>query len=192
MSTATIDHELNFQDNQQSEADKRLLVVFYTEAVRNEAKSTEAGRAIFDDVDHIKIITPGSRDSFVTEVNQGYIERFPQQWSRYKAKQDQHVSGTLLSEIPWMTKSQVAEFESVGCRTAEQLVGMSDSLSSKFMGHHQLKARVAAFLDAANSAAPALKMQVELEKRDEQIAELKAQVEAMLAAQKTAKVPLKG
>jgi hypothetical protein len=190
MSTSTLDHELNFQDNQQSEADKRLLVVFYTEAVRNESKSIEAGRAIFDDIDHIKIITPGSRDSFVTEVNQSYIERFPQQWARYKAKQDQHVSGTLLSEIPWMTKSQIAELEAVGCRTAEQLVGMPDSLSSKFMGHHQLKARVQTFLDAAHDAAPALKLQAELEKRDAEIAELRGMIQSMQKSQ-PAKVPLK-
>lgn len=192
MSTATLDHELNFESNQQSDADKRLLVMFYAEPIKNESKSIEAGRPIYEDIDHIRIITPGSRDNFVTEVTQEYIERFPQQWARYKAKQDQNVSGTPLDALPWMTRAQVAEFKAVGCHTVEQLVGMPDNLSQKFMGHFQIKQRAQAFLDAAAGAAPMLKLQSELEKRDEQIAALQAQMEAMVAAHKAAgvKAPL--
>jgi len=192
MSTATLDHELNFESSQQSDADKRLLVMFYAEPIKNESKSIEAGRPIYEDIDHIRIITPGSRDNFVTEVTQEYIERFPQQWARYKAKQDQNVSGTPLDALPWMTRAQVAEFKAVGCHTVEQLVGMSDNLSQKFMGHFQIKQRAQAFLDAAAGAAPMLKLQSELEKRDEQIAALQAQMEAMVAAHKAAgvKAPL--
>jgi len=182
MSTATLDHEMNFQDNQQSESDKKLLVIFYTEAVKNESKTIAAGRPIYDDIDHIKILAPGSRDTFVTEATPEYQMRFAAQWERYKAKQDQHVSGTRLSEIPWMTKSQVAELGAVNCHTAEQLVSMPDNLSQKFMGHHQLKARVQAFLDAAAGAAPALKLQAELEKRDDEIRQLTEAVKALQAA----------
>jgi hypothetical protein len=93
-----------------------------------------------------------------------------------------------------MTVGQVAEFAAVGCKTVEQLVGMPDNLSQKFMGHHQIKQRAQVYLDAAKEAAPALKLQAELEKRDQQIAELKATVDAMMAtkkAEQTAKVPAK-
>ena len=181
MSTTTLDHEMNFQDGQQTEADKRLYVTFFKDAVKNEFKTIEAGRPIFDEFDFIRIITPGSRDSYVTKVraNDGYTMRFPQQWARYKQNQDQNVTGTPLSAVPWLTTAQIAEFNSVGCKTVEQLVGMSDSLSGKFMGHHQTKQRAQLFLDAANNAAPALKLQAELEKRDEEIAELRKMVEAM-------------
>ena len=107
---------------------------------------------------------------------------------------DQNVSGTPLSALTWLTQSQIAEYNALGCRTVEQLVGMSDSMASKFMGFHQIKQRAENFLSAANDAAPMLKMQAELEKRDEQIAELKQTVEALVAAKKAeqaAKVPAK-
>jgi hypothetical protein len=195
MSTATIDYEINFQDNQQSEADKRLLVVFYKEAIKNTFKSIEAGRPIFDEVDHVKIMTPGSRDTFTTKVTGGdseYPLRFPQQWARYKAGQDQEASGTPLNQLPWMSIGQIAELNAVGCKTVEQLVGMSDALSQKFMGHHQLKQRAQVYLDTAKDAAPLLKLQSELETRDEQIAELQATVKGLVEANKAAaKVPLK-
>jgi hypothetical protein len=186
VSTATIDYNLDFQDNQQAEADKRLFVQFYKDAVKNEFKSKEAGRPIFDEHDFVRVITPGSRDTVITRVADGsdYALRFPTQWARYKAGQNQDVTGTPLSQLPWMSVGQVAEFAAVGCRTVEQLVGMPDNLSQKFMGHHQIKQRAQVYLDAAKEAAPALKLQAELEKRDMEIAELRSMIEAMQAAKK--------
>jgi hypothetical protein len=194
MSTETLDFAMNFEDAQQSEADKKLLVLFYRSTVRNEPKSIDAGRPIFDEIDLVKIITPGSRDSFVGDATFEYQQRFPQQWARYKAGKEQLSSGTPLSQLPWLQLSQVEEFKAVGCHTIEQLVGMADAVSQKFMGHHQLKARAQAYLDAAKGVAPTLQLQAELEKRDEEIATLKTQMAAILAKQdaaEKAKVPLK-
>lgn len=184
MSTDTLDFAMNFDDGQQSEADKKLLVIFYQDVQKNEIKSTEQGRPIFDEIDVIKIISPGQRDSFVGLADEQYQQRFPTQWARYKAGRDQgEGSGTPLSMLPWMSMSAVAEFKAMNCHTIEQLVGMPDSVSQRFMGHHQLKQRAQAYLDAAKDAAPLMKLNAELEKRDEQIAQLQTQVNAMLAAQ---------
>jgi len=182
VSTATIDHALDFQDGQQQEADKKLYVVFYKEAIKNESQSIAQGRPIFDEIDHIKIFSAGSRDTFVTEVNQGYIERFPVQWARYKANQDQTITGTPLSALPWMTIGQMAEFNALNVKTVEQLATLPDSVSSKFMGFQQIKQRAQTYLDASKEAAPALKLQAELEKRDEQIAELTRMIGEMKAS----------
>jgi len=184
MSTDTIDYVMNFEDNQQSEADKKLLVIFYKDVVKNELKSTEAGRPIFDEIDLIKIITPGSRDSFVGDASPHYQERFPQQWARYKAGRSQEMSGTPLNQLPWLGVGQIAEFNGVGCHTVEQLVGMPDSVSQKFMGHHAIKQRAQAYLEAAKAEAPLLKMQEELKKRDDEISELREMVNAMQASRK--------
>jgi len=183
----TLDFAMNFEDNQQSEADKRLLVLFYRDTIKNTAKSIEAGRPVFDEIDLVKIITPGSRDSFVGDATSEYQTRFPQQWARYKAGLEQTQSGTPLSQIPWLSISQVAEFKAVGCHTVEQLVAMPDAMSQKFMGHHAIKQKAQAYLEAATNAAPLLKMQAELEKRDQQIAELQSQMQAILTAKQEAK-----
>lgn len=196
MSTEAIDFAMNFEDGQQSEADKRLLVAFYRAPLKNETKSVEAGRPIFDEIDLVKIITPGSRDSFVGDATEEYQLRFPQHWARYKAGKDQNSSGTPLNMLPWMSMGQIAELNAVGCQTVEQLVGMADSLSQKFMGHHQIKTRAMAYLDAAKGAAPALKLQAELDKRDETISQLQEQMKTLvgqmerLTAASSAKVPL--
>jgi len=177
-----LDFNMNFETNQQSDADKSLVVLFYREPIKNEIKSIDAGRPIFDEIDLVKIITPGSRDTFVGDATYEYQQRFPTQWARYKQGRDQSAgSGTPLNQLPWLSISQIAEFNAVGCYTIEQLVGMADSLSQKFMGHHAIKQKALAYIDAAKNAAPMLKLQSELEKRDAQIKELQEQMAAILA-----------
>ena len=189
MSTETLDFEMNFQDEQQSDADKKLFVIFFSEPVHNEAKSIEAGRPIYDDIDMIRIMYPGQRDTTVGMANYGYQQRFPRQWAQYKAKREQTVSGTPLGVVTWLTKSQVMELNQFNIHTVEHLAGMPDSVANKFMNHHALKAQAQSYLDAAAGAAPLLKMQAELALRDAQIAELSATVQA-LAAEIKAKKPL--
>ncbi len=194
MSTEALDFAMNFETSQQSEADKRLLVMFYRDTFKNEAKSVEAGRPIFDELDLIKIITPGSRDSFVGDATLEYQERFPQQWARYKAGKDQLQSGTPLNMLPWMTISQIAEYNALSVQTVEQLVAIPDNLAQKFMGFHGIKQRAQAYLDAAKDSAPMLKLQAELQSRDEKIAELERQMAQIIAAKEVegkAKVPAK-
>jgi hypothetical protein len=191
VSTETLDIQMNFEQDQQAEADKKLFVVFYRSTEKNATKSVEAGRPIFDEMDLIKIISPGSRDSFVGIATEEYQARFPTQWARYKNQQDQNMSGTPLNQLPWLGIGQIEELKAVNCHTVEQLVGMPDSISQKFMGHHAIKQRAEAYLNAAKDAAPMLKLQTELDKRDEQIAELQAQMKALIASQTAQKVPNK-
>jgi len=179
MSTEAIDFAMNFESAEQNEADKKLFVIFYRDIQKNEIKSTEQGRPIFDEIDVVKIISPGQRDSFVGDATPDYQQRFPGQWARYKAGQDQSSNtGTPLNMLPWMSISAVAEFKAMNCHTVEQLVGMPDSVSQRFMGHHQIKQRAQAYLDAAKDAAPILRLNAEIEKRDDQ---LKQQTELMNA-----------
>ena len=182
--TQAIDFAMNFEESQQEEADKKLFVVFFREAVQNEFKSIEAGRPIFDDIDMIRIHAPGTRDTMVGMAHHGYQQRFPRQWAQYKAGQEQTVSGTPLSQVPWLTVSQVAELATFNIKSVEGLASMPDNVAQKFMNHHALKQQAAAYLESAKGAAPLLKMQAELAKRDEQIAELQTAIKAMQDARK--------
>jgi len=177
----TLDFAMNFEASEQSEADKKLLVIFYKDVIKNELKSTEAGRPVFDEIDLVKIITPGSRDSFVGDATPDYQQRFPVQWAKYKAGKSQEMSGTPLTMLPWLGIGQVAEFNAVGCFTVEQLVGMSDSNAHKFMGYQAIKERARSFLAAATEAAPLMKMEAKLKERDDKISQMAETIAAMQA-----------
>jgi hypothetical protein len=102
---------------------------------------------------------------------------FPDQYKAFKLNLAQPQTGTPLSVLPFMSGSQVAELEYFGIKTAEQLVGMADVNGQKVMGFQQLKQKTQAYLDALAGAAPAQKLQAELEKRDSEIDLLKKMIE---------------
>jgi len=177
MSTQVYDSDI-YEDGQQFKDDARLVIRFEYMPIKNAA---EAGRPMFDDVEYITIIIPGQRDTMVTEVTDQYRQRFAKQYQAWKARSADPLSGTPLSELSWMSVSQVAEFNAMNIRTVEQLVGLSDSVAHKFMGYQQLKARAQRFLDAASTAAPDLKLEKALEERDAEVSVLKQQVSDLMA-----------
>jgi hypothetical protein len=183
MPTPTYDGAV-YDDHTVHEEDKRLLVQFYNEAVKNATKSAAEGRPVFDEIPHVKIITPGSRDVMVTRATVNYQQRFPRQWDQFVRMQTQSLEGTPLEQVPFLTVGQIAELKALNVLTLEQLANLSDSVVHKFMGAQKMKQQAQNYLDAAKSAAPMTQLMAELEKRDAQIAALQQQVEALVAAAK--------
>lgn len=183
MQTATYDSDTYDNDSRYKD-DHKLVAFFHTEAVQNNFKSKEAGRAIFEDVVFITIITPGSRDTHVAKADDNYKRRFPKQWAQFEANEKAEVTGTPLSTVPWLTRSQISEFNAVNVRTVEQLADLPDGLGQKFMGIQDLKSRAKTFLQAAAGEAVNQKLKDELEKRDQQIEVLQKQMADLLASQK--------
>jgi predicted RNase H-like nuclease (RuvC/YqgF family) len=150
----------------------KLFVQFHMEATADHDLSVKEGRPVHKDEEFITIIVPGDRDSIVRPVRQQDREMYAQQYTAFKNKQEQPVTGTPLSVLPFLTRAQVADLAAVNVRTAEQLASMSDVLAQKFMGMHGLRKRVQDFLDAAAGNAPIERLNSELEKRDNTIAVL--------------------
>lgn len=179
MPTAEYDHKV-FEENQQYEDDKRLFVVFFTEAVQDKIASDKEGRPIFKDVPCVRIMTPGSRDVMVNKANDSYKRRFPKQWELYQKKMEQVQEGTPLEQVPWLTVSVIAELKAVNCHTIEHLAGMSDTQLGKMMGMLGFRQKAQAWLQVAKEAAPFTAMQAQLEERDTQIAVLQNQVKELM------------
>lgn len=183
---------MDFDQARVNEGDSKLFAVFYRGTRVNEAKSQEAGRPVHDDVNLIKIVIPGQRDTLVSEATFEYQQRFPKQWAQFQANAAQTTSGTPLSEVTWLTPAQIADLAAMNIHSVEQLANIPDANAHAFMGFHGIKQRAQAYLDAAAGNAPLLKMQAALDERDERIAAMEAQIQQLVAAQKAAsKVPAK-
>lgn len=169
MSTAEYEHDV-YEDGQQFKDDAKLMVRFFMKAIKHEANSKAENRPVFVEVPHIEVITPGSRDTLVTEATENYQMRFRRQWDNFTARQTAPLEGTPLAEVPWMTVGQVAELNAMNVKTVEQLVNMPDVLAQKVMGSYQLRDRAKRFLEAAADGAAASKLEAQLEERDATIA----------------------
>jgi len=167
-------------DESRYSMDNRLYVEFYRKAVQHEAKSRDAGRAIYDEVDYVRIHTPGDKSSVIERpVSAMDAERFADRYSKWKAGQEEAVSGTPLTAMAGMTPAKVEEYRFFKITTIEQLADAADNLGQKFMGFQGDKARAKAFVELANNNAPLEKMNVALQERDATIEALTSRIDAM-------------
>lgn len=150
----------------------RLFIQFHMQAVQDAELSAKEGRPVHVEQEFITIIVPGEHDSRVRPVREGDRQQYAQQYQAFKNKQEQPVTGTPLSVLPFLTMAQVADLAAANVKTAEQLVAMPDVHAQKFMGMNTLRKRTKDFLDAAAGNAPVERLNKELETRDNTIAAL--------------------
>jgi hypothetical protein len=179
----TYDQERTYEDGKQFADDDKLFVKFEVRPLHNKHLSDIEGRPIFQDEEYISIITPGSRDVFTTPLDDTYRRRFKKRYTDWKDNNTAaKIDGTLLSELPWLTKSQIAELNYSNVFTIEQLASLSDANAMQFMGNHKLRERAKLYLDQAKGDAPMLKLQSALEERDLRVQTLERKLEELTAA----------
>ena len=169
-------------------ADNKLYVEFFRKPVLQPGKSREAGRAVYEEVDYIRIHVPGDKSSVIERpVSQQDQFRFADRYAKWKAGQEEAVTGTPLSALPGMSPSKVEEYKFFKLVTVEQLAEANDNLGAKFMSFQQDKQRAKAFLEVAKNNAPIERMNEELAKRDAELEELRAMVTTLQANAKSSK-----
>jgi len=180
---------INRPDENRFAMDDKLYVEFLREPVMHPGKSREAGRAVYEERDFVRIHVPGDKTTVCVEpMHELNMIRFKTRYEKWKAGQAEAVTGTPLNALPGMSPAKVEEYKYFKIITVEQLADANDQLGQKFMSFNQDKQRAKAFLEVAAGNAPIEKMNSELAKRDEEIETLKAQMAALMANSKTRKV----
>lgn len=175
-------------DESRFSADDRLYVTFSRKPKLQTGASREAGRAIYKEVDFIRIMVPGDKLTVIErEVDEIDRRRFAARYEKWLAGAGNAVEGTPLSSLPKMTPSKVEEYKFFNVHTVEQLAAAPDSLGQKFMGFNGDKQAAQAFLEIAKGNAPIAKMNEELKARDSKIEDLQAQIDALMELAKVKK-----
>lgn len=154
--------------------DAKLYVQFYQSILKNESRSKEEGRPMYDDVPYIKIFTPGDRTSVIDRpIRETDKFRFPAQWNRFSNSQEQRADGTPLAEWPIISRSQAEELKFFGFQTVEQIADAKDGIN--MMGINDLKNKAKVYLELAKgNTAPIEQMsarQKELETQNKILTE---------------------
>jgi hypothetical protein len=142
---------------------------FFTEPVKMEFKSQQAGRPIFEEREFVRIIIPGDRRSMAVEpVNDEHRARWPKDYEAFTAGRAAPLEGTPLKEWPVsaMTASKAEELAFFNIKTVEQLAALNDGqLQNLGMGARELRERSRLWLSVAKSgAAPLERLQAENER----------------------------
>lgn len=159
-----------------------LFVEFFFHPSKDEEASATEGRPIYKDYEYLRCVAAGDRSNEIvrpaTAIDR---KRFARQYAAFKNGQEVAAVGTPLESWPLLTKGQVEELKYFNCKTVEDLANMSDSNAQNFRAISSLRQQARAFIEAAKGNAPLVKMQAELEKRDEQIELLNQQLKDVVA-----------
>jgi hypothetical protein len=191
METFDTDHNLFTRQNA---GDETLFVVFYLGIIKNEGRSIAEGRAIFDDVECVRIIVPGDKNSVVDRpASEQDKRRFARQYDLFQkgAKEDEQVSGTRLSDWPYLSRAQAEELRYLGIKTVEQLASVRDDITSRVPGLVALKQHASVWLAKATKSAEAAQFTKALqdatsrvESLEEVVRDQASRIEKLLEAKK--------
>ncbi len=153
MQIAEFNHQ-DFQNSHQSAQDEKLLVKFFTKQVPDKKASDKEGRPIFKDVEYVDIKVPGNRTGGACHPALFRDkQRFPKHYAAFKQRIETPIDGTPLAEWPVISRTQVEELAFHNVKTVEQLISMSDTNASKFLGMQTLKRKAAAWLEHSADTA---------------------------------------
>ena len=189
MSMSELDASLltmgNQQVQQQQPNQHGLFCEFYYEAKPDSAASLEAGHPKFKEIPYIMIMVPGDKDTIIRRpVRTGQLpkhdnNRFHNEYIAFIQKDDKPIDGLPLSEWSQLSRTQALELNHFGIKTVEHLAEMSDANTQKFMGLFDLRKKAIAYLEVAKEDAPVLKLQAQIDSRDDELAAMKQQMEEM-------------
>lgn len=136
-------------------ADKRLLVKFFMGALLHPQKSKEKGRPIYEDVEYIRIISPGDRNNVIEQpVTDMDRQRFAERYERWKKNMEEPTEGLPLSQWPGINKALIEELAYFHVKTVEQLANLSDGNCQNISGATKYREKAKDFLALAKSTEP--------------------------------------
>lgn len=149
---------------------------FFIKAVKLEAESKRQGRAVFEDVEYVRIEIPGeSKLMPVRRVADEDRARWPKSYEAFTAGLDQPLNGTPIGEWPLLSPAQVETYRAARIRTVEDLANLPDSAMT-ILGPDGFKLRAAARRFIAPAPVRERELQTALEERDARIAALEARI----------------
>lgn len=148
--------------------DSGLLVEFSKEAVKQEFKSNQEGRPIFEDVDYIRIHFPGDRTKQIfrpvnligDERQPNDKDRFPRQWAAFQSESAQTPDGTPVTEWSPLTKGEALSLKAAGIHTVELLSTLPDS-ALMWLGARDMRNKAVAWLAQAKDGKHVIKLSEE-------------------------------
>lgn len=180
------------------QVNKLAFADFYNGTVKNETKSLEMGRPIFDDVEMIRIRWAGNtKNEFHAPANDrsdrpvtdpGTTDKYWPKWkdhpdfrAAYEAfKQGQAIAsnGTPLEEWSFLTAARRAELKAINIMTVDQIANLGpDGMKRLGMEGPKLQEQAKLYLERAAGSAVDARYAAEREAMQRQIDELKAMIQ---------------
>lgn len=157
-----------------------MFVEFYLDAVELTFESEREGRPIYKDVPFVKILNPGDTSTVIERVaTPEDRQKYPKAWQRFQNSETGGSIGTPLDKWPQINRAMMKEAKYFEIHTVEQLAAITDQHISRMgMGFRDLRTKAQAYLAAAKESAPVAEQALKIERLEQMVASLTAQLEA--------------
>jgi len=171
--------------------DNTLGVKFYSKPLQNNFRSEQENRPIFDDVDMVRITSPGDQLNIIdTIATDHYKRRFQRQWEFYQSRKDgdQLVAGrTPLSSWSRLSAAQVEELRHMKFYSVEDVANASDAALQNVgmiggMGGHAFRDAAQLYLRVAKDTSAVQQAQQEASALRAEMAQMREQMQSQFAA----------
>lgn len=165
----------------------RTLAIFTPHAELDKVASRAAGRPQYRMVAFVEIMQPGETSlKIVRPVTREDINRWPDQWARFRARQDNQPIGTPLAALFPFAPEVVLTLQANNVPTVEALARLSDQAVGMMpFGGLEMKERARRYLVAVASPEGA-----KMAERDEAHEKTRAQLVAVTEAHKATLIRL--
>lgn len=172
-------------------SDKTIHATFSEEVIKNEYRSNQEGRPIFDMFVQIELQYPGNNTSNFKEkfsMEDGdkgneWTERFPRQWKAFKDKREQVPDGRPLETWAVLDKKRVMELKGSGYHTVEQIASMTDMNGPKMgLDWRKLRDQAMATLKPEDGAVAISKLTAENEDLKNRLDAMEKDLRSLAAA----------
>jgi hypothetical protein len=170
-----------------------LFIEFKEDKWPNAAKTKEAGRPMFDDVELVSVQHVGDqktwpwfradeRSIYIRDRNgegsyKTYAENFYEHYKAFKEGLAKAQSGTPVEELPFLSSAKRAELKALNIHTAEALAQLEGTpLTRLGMGGREMKNQAQAYLDRAKEGAMDAKLAAQNAQLQDELAKMREQL----------------
>lgn len=165
----------------------QAIIRFEERSEPDPAKTQQEGRPVYKTVHYACIRNPGSRDEYVTKVNDTFFRQYGRAaYDKWCETQAQPEEGTPLSMWPPIPKNLVEEWKYFHVYTVEQLAGMNDTAVQRMgMGVLEWRKKAIAWLEDAKTGAASQRLVSENERLTREVERLTRQVQDLMSRMDT-------
>jgi hypothetical protein len=157
--------------------------IFFIESVIDPAASEKAGRAIYRDMERVRIQVAGDQFSAaVHPVDAQLIDRFEEAYAKWKRKGHQQINGTPLAKWPLATPSFIKEMEFMNVYSVDDLASIADVHLDRIADGRQWRDKAAAWLKAAKDGAQTARYAAENARLRVDVAAMREQLDKLIRA----------
>ena len=168
-----------FEGNTQSK--DRAYPVFYVKTVENENESKKEGRAVFKQLEYVKIKTFDKTLEVDCPVEEVHKRRWPRNYQAFKEGAESPIDGTPIQQWPLISEMRRMELNSMGIRSVEDLADFPDGDIPHRSNLHDLKKRARDWLKEAKGLGVLSSLRTKSEQLEAENVELREALKKMNA-----------